>query len=326
MKKVLRVFSVLLTVALIGGLGAAVIYRQQVLDYIALRDYSPSERVVSLANATTMNDAARKVFYVNHPELQDKSTFSSSCALAEQTIVLGCYISNKGVYLLDVSDPRLSGIIEVTAAHETLHAEYDRLSAAEKNKIDKMTIDFFAGLKNDRIRQNIENYRKRDPLVVPNELHSILATEVRDLSPELETYYGQYFKDRKSIVALSEKYEKTFTDIENQVKAYDVRLKSMKVEIDGIDSSLGGLEKEVTARKEALDRSLKANRVSEYNGGVDSFNVLVNRYNGLVTERQNLTKEYNVVVEEYNKLASTEAQLLDSLKSSPAPISTEVKN
>lgn len=317
MKKVL---SYLLVLAVLGGVALGFWRSRDIMDYVALRDYQPSAVVEKLADDTTMNDKTRKVFYVNRPQLDDKQSFSTNCPKREETIVLGCYVHNGGIYLLDVTDSRLSGVVQVTAAHELLHAMYERLSKKERADVDTMTADFFATLDNDRIRKNIENYRKNDPSVVPNELHSILATEVRNLSPELENYYKRYFNDRLSIVSYSEKYEKTFNDIEAQVAQISAQLIGIKNELDQIDKQIESLSGQIDVRRSQMDSLLSTGRTEDYNSQVDSFNADVNRYNNLVKQRQTKTNQYNELVEEHNNLATVEANLINSLKTDVKPM------
>lgn len=314
MKKFFKIFNIAMLVVLLGLIAYGATHTRQILDYFALRGYNPSSRVVELADKTTMGESTRNVFYVNHPKLQNKQEFRASCTQQEETIVLGCFIENKGIYLLEVDDPRLQGIVEVTAAHEVLHAVYERLSSSERAKVDKMTSDFFASLDTPRLKENIENYRKKDASIVPNELHSILASEVRNLSPELEEYYSKYFQDRSAIVALSEKYEQTFIDLENQVKAYDAQLKTLKADIDVKEQEIEQLGVEIDTERSNLDKLISERKIAQYNTGVEGFNVLVNRYNSLIKTRQSQALQYNQIVEEYNKLATAESELIKALK------------
>lgn len=314
MSKFVKYFNIALLFGLLGVIGYGATHSRQILDYFALRGYTPSARVIELANATAMNDKTRNVFYVNHPELLNKQQFRGACIQQEETIVLGCFIGNKGIYLLEVDDPRLQGIVEVTTAHEILHAMYVRLSGDERKKVDKMTSDFFAKLDNPRIKENIENYRKKDPSIVSNELHSILASEVRDLTPELEEYYSKYFKNRKLIVDYSEKYEQTFIDIENQVKAYDAQLKALKAEIESKESQIANLGSRIDSERARLDSLISSNRTAEYNASVEGYNSIVNQYNSLIRVRQRQAEEYNGIVDKYNSLATTESELIKALK------------
>lgn len=288
---------------------------QDIYDWFALRNYTPPAKVVKLADDTTMNDYARKIFYVNHPDLNEKTTFNGHCRTTEQSIVLGCFIENKGIFLLDVNDTRLSGVMEVTAAHEVLHAAYERLSSEERKKVDKMTEDFFEDIKDDRIKTAVKNYRDKDPSVVPNELHSILGTEVSELSPELEQYYSKYFKNRKQIAKFSEQYEQTFVDLRNQVEDLDVEMESIKKQIDNNQSGLSTKNQQIEAERAELDALLSAKRIEEYNSKVSNFNQLVSSYNSLINKTKQLITEYNSLVEKRNSLATQEQDLVNSIDS-----------
>ncbi len=243
---------------LVIGLGIfALTNFQAITDYFRLRGYDPPKRIVELADETTMQDDTRRIFYVNHPALSDKAEFNTECRTTEQSIILGCYVAGRGIFLLDVQEPKLNGVVEVTAAHEVLHAEYERLNTSEREKIDRLTSEFYENnVSNERIKKTVENYRKKDPSIVPNELHSILATEVRDLSPELEEYYSQYFKDRIKIVEFSELYERAFIDLEQQAKIIESQLASLKNQIDTDRSQIDALSAELNIEKARLDALL----------------------------------------------------------------------
>ncbi len=228
-----------------------------------------------------------------------------------------------GIFLLDVTDKRLDGVVEVTAAHESLHAEYDRLSSKERKRIDGLTAQFYESLQNDRIRKTIEQYRSRDPSVVPNELHSILGTEVRDLTPELEAYYGKYFKNRTQIVEYSEKYEQTFVDLNNQVEQYDEQLKRLKETIESNQLEIEGQNKELEQQKSRLDALMSSGQVGEYNQQVPAFNAQVNSYNSLISRTRGLISQYNEIVERRNDIATAEQELIEAIDSNVIPAQTQ---
>lgn len=306
-----NILSWLLFVGLLAVLTIGVLNFQDISDWWKLRNYQPDARIVQLADDTTMDDGTRRVFYINHPELDEKQEFKGRCNTAEQTIVLGCFIENKGIYLLNVTDERLEGVLEVTAAHETLHAMYARLDESERAKVDKMTADYFATITDERIKSTVENYRAKDPGVVPNELHSILATEVRSLSPELEQYYSQYFKDRKKIVSYSEDYEQAFVDIETKGEQYDARLADLKQRIDANKSDIDALGVKIDNEQKRLDALLAANRVDEYNQAVPGYNALIGQYNRVVNQTKQEIKDYNDLLDERNKLVIQQQELYE---------------
>lgn len=297
-------------------LAAAAWFNQDALfDAWRLRGYSPPAEVARLADTTTMTSGARRLFYVYRPLLEDKSSFNQHCNNSEQTIVLGCYVEHQGIYLYNISDQRLNGVIEVTAAHELLHAAYDRLSAKERQRIDSLTAQVAGTVSDERLKSTIENYRKKDPGVVPNELHSILATEVRDLPTDLEEYYAKYFADRKSIVDLADRYKQAFTERENQVKAIDEQLANLKTQIDALNTSLESQQKALQASYEDLQQKRRGNSVEAYNAAVPGYNQAVVAYNSDVNKQKQLVTQYNSLVEQRNTLATEENELIKALDS-----------
>lgn len=301
-KSTKRIIGLIFTFALVGLVLYGWTQRQEISDQLSLRNYQPSEVISQLSLHTTMTDEGKKIFYVNHPVVTTGSEFNSACA-QEASIVLGCYIQNGGIYIYDVTEPRLSGVEEVTAAHEMLHAAYDRLSDQEKQRIDSLTQSTFANNTSDRIKQTVEAYRKQDPSVVPNELHSILATEVSSLPPELETYYKQYFKDRQAIVKYSDSYEAEFDNRRAQVSKYDAQLVAVKKEIEQTQADLAKQYAELETRKQQLDQQLDSGDVAGYNQGVPGFNAGINSYNTAVKAVEKRINDYNALVKQRNALA-----------------------
>ncbi len=292
----------LLVVSVLGFLN-----RQEIYDWWRLRDYSPPPEIAQLATDTTMQDKARRLFYVYRPELNDRLQFNQNCTHFEETIVLGCYVSNLGIYLFDVDDPRLHGVQQVTAAHELLHAAYDRLGAEEKARVDKLTADTFASLNNQRIIRTIENYKSRDPSVVPNELHSILATEVRELPEELEEYYKKYFSNRLKIVEYSEKYESILT--ERKTKAV-----TLEAQITGLKNDIELTEAELNQQRNRLQQD-RANVTNQQQAR--AYNQRVEAYNASIKELNSMIDRHNKLIEEYKRNAFEAQELYEAIDSRP---------
>ncbi len=316
MKILKRLLGVLLTIAIVALPLVVWTQRQTIQDWYRLRDYTAPTAVVALADSTTMTDSTRRLFYINHPDIADQTAFNEVCS-QEASIVLGCYISNQGIYLYNITDPRLKGVMEVTAAHETLHAAYERLSPEERTKIDAMTTDALKGITNERLLATVEKYRTQDATVVPNELHSILGTEARNLPPELETYYTKYFTNRAAIVAFSEQYESEFSSRQAQVKTYDTQLETMKLEIEGSKRELTLQYSALTKEKDRLDSLKNSGDIATYNSGVASFNSQVNAYNSLVKKTDLLITKFNTTVEQRNELAIEVQGLAKAIDSRP---------
>ncbi len=289
--------------------------RNYIFDTWRLHNYTPSSTVVKLADATTMTDPARRLFYVYRPTLDDKAAFGQHCGNEEQTIVLGCYILHKGIYLYDVPDKRLDGVQEVTAAHELLHAEYDRLSDNERKKVDALTTEALKSITDTRLLETIENYRQKDPAIVPNELHSILGTEVRTLPAALETHYRKYFTDRGKIVDFADDYKAEFTGREQKVADLDKQLASLKSQIDTLNVTLENQQTALKNQFNSLQQQKRSNQIEAYNAAVPGYNAAVQAYNGSVNSQRSLVEQYNNMVEERNNLAVEENQLIKALDS-----------
>lgn len=310
-----RIWSFVATLLIILIAAGVWLNQNALFDMWRLRGYTPPAEVVALADETTMTDSARRLFYVYRPALQDKSTFNTSCTNSEQTIVLGCYVQHQGIYLYNVSDPRLDGVIEVTAAHEMLHAAYDRLSEKERKRIDGLTSQVEKTLTDERLKSTIEGYRSKDPSVVPNEMHSIFATELADLPTDLETYYARYFTNRRAIVQLADQYKQAFTERENQVKSIDEQLKSLKTQIDSLNASLESQQASLKTSYDDLQQKRRGNDIDAYNAAVPAYNQAVVAYNANVNKQKQLVSQYNSLVEQRNDLATEENELIKALDS-----------
>jgi len=286
---------------------------QALVDWWTLRDYQPPEKVVELADATTMTPYARHVFYVNKPELiDDVSHFRQQCPDNEQTIVLGCYHSRQsGIDIYDVKDPRLEGIHEVTAAHEMLHATYERLSRAEKAEVNQQLRDYYNNQLNDqRIKDTLESYSGLSPDELTNEMHSIFGTEAKDLPENLENHYKRYFLNRAVVVELAQNYANEFAIRKKAIDEYDRKLESLKAEIEATTKRLENQRSSILAMRSRLDSLRSSGEIDQYNSEVRSFNNQVDSYNSSVEKLRRTIGEYNRLVAERNNLAK-ELQSLD---------------
>lgn len=311
----MRTRKSLITLLLLLAVPALLLWqRLAIFDWVRLRGYNPPVEVVKLADNTTMNLRMRQLFYVYHPSLEDKPTFNAHCRDSEQTIVLGCYINGRGIYLLDVTDDRLAGIEEVTAAHESLHAAYTRLSGKDRANVDRMVQGAFDSLGDQRVKDTIELYRKKDPNVVLNELHSILGTEVRTLPTALEEYYRRYFEDRLKVVGYSEQYEQAFTARKNQIKDYDAQLEALKQQIDVLQKSLVAAERDLARLRSSMN-SLRSGNTAAYNAAVPGYNQKVASYNAMIDQLSSLVNQYNEIVPKRNAIASEEEELVKAIDS-----------
>lgn len=294
----------------------AVVYRQNLIDWWQLHNYSPPTEIVQLADQGTVTPYARKVFYVARPAVEDSSHFNQHCNKQEEkTIVLGCY-NGRYIYVFNVTDDRLDGVKQVTAMHEMLHAAYDRLSSKERDRINVLLEEQLAKIKDDEhINDLVAQYRKSEPKEIDNELHSILGTEVRDLTPELEEYYSKYFSNRKAVVGFAEQYEGIFKQSQKEISAIDAQLADLKEKIDANKSALDADYAVLEADSQRMEQLRDSSDVEAYNALVPSFNAKVQAYNAKATSTKQMIAQYNNLVEERNNKEAAHNNLASGLNS-----------
>lgn len=295
-----------------------VVNRQAVVDWARLLAYTPSAEVKALADNTQLEQKARDLFYVSDPQVQDSTTFNASCSSNEQTIVLGCYKAQR-IYLYNIKDERFNGIKEVTAAHEMLHAAYERMSDDEKQRVNDLLKPLVENMKDPRLLELVELYNKTEPGELYNEMHSILGTEAADLTPELETYYKQYFKDRSVVTRYAGQYQAIFTESKNKIDEYDRQLSQLKPQIDQNNSTLQRMQDELASQSNQLSQYRSRNQIQQYNQLVPSYNAEVAEFNALIETTRGLVSTYNKLVEERNNQVAAQTNLYDSINSNYQP-------
>jgi len=311
----MRVFKKAVQVLLLLGLMVFpfVVYfnAQALTDWWQLRGYTPPPAVVNLANQDSLTAYARHVFYVNQPNIETNAAqFRTDCNQSEKTIVLGCYHGNQaGIFVFNVQDPRLSGIQQVTAAHEMLHAAYDRLSSKDRNYVNGLLEDYYRTQHDQRIIDTVNLYKQSEPNDVVNEMHSIFGTEIAKLPAPLEQYYSRYFTNRTAVANFASSYQSEFTSREDRIKADKVKLDDMKVTITSEEAQLQNQYDKINSDRAHLDSLRSSGQIDQYNAGVSGFNAEVSSYNAGVAHLRSDIAAYNQLVEEYNSIASELAGL-----------------
>ena len=299
------------------------IYRQRIIDQIAVWQFKPSSQITGLVDRAGMNDNGKFYYFASKPKLDATQTFNSECSRVEKTTsILGCY-NGANIFIYDVTDSQLDGIREVTATHETLHAIYLRLSNDAKTRVNKLVEAEYAKLaSNSDYKELIAFYDRTEPGQRDNELHSIIGTEVANISPELETYYDQYFSDRKKVVDLDVKYSSVF--------------KGLKARADELTSQMNTLSTSITSRTNDYNNATKTlnNDISSFNskassGGFSSMsqfnyerNLLSVRASNLDDLRNSINADinkYQALLDEYNSIASESTKLYNVIDSTLAP-------
>ena len=207
----------------------------RLVDQYTVWNFRPAPAVDSLMQSSQLTDEGRFIFLASKPVIEASTTFASSCASnKEGSGILGCYLPrDRTIHLFAVTEPRLLGLTDVVAAHEMLHAVWDRLSTGERQQLVPLLEKEAAKLSgNAAFQTRLAYYAKNEPGERDNELHSIIGTEIASISPELEAHYAKWFRNRQTLVALQVKTDAVFTDLENRSTALSATLDTLRSAID----------------------------------------------------------------------------------------------
>ncbi len=252
---VLIVLAVLITIGSVAAFATLATNRQRVLDQITVWNFTPSSAVEAHVERTTMTEEGKFLYFASEPVVVPEEEFDPICSEAEGAGILGCYLTGyQQIFLYEVTDERLDGAEEVTAAHEMLHAAWDRMPQSERDALEPLLETEVASRADDQeLADTLAFYAEVEPGERANELHSIIGTQFSDISAELEEHYAEYFGDRSAVTGLNEASQAVIRDQIAQGEA-------------------------IAAKMEELDASISAD-YDYYNAGYDQLNLDIDSFN-----------------------------------------------
>ena len=319
----------------------------------------PSAEITRLTIATAMTPEATRLFYRQMPAIEPKPVFAQSCSklnhAAEELVALGCFrsstqsgrvISGK-IYIQSITDTRFDGIMEVTAAHEMLHAVYVRLSTSEQQDLGDRLEQAALRVKDARLAGVLKRYKATDRELYRNELHSHLGTELDNLGDQvLENHYRRYFTDRHQVVLLAQKSQTSFRQLDDKAQVLKTELDTLEANLKADKQSIKNADQALLADQQNLD-SVKSslmtlknqaegsggsfsslaqqfeNAKSNYNIQVQDYNSQVQTHQGKVDTFNEKVDEYKQKVIDYNAISKEERSLLSELSASPKQSQTD---
>lgn len=231
-----RVLPIVLAFALVAAGVLGFLGFQRLADQYTVWTFSPTSAVSAIVDSSRMTAEGRFLFLASRPVVESPTTFASSCASNQEgSGILGCYLPrDRSIHLFDVTDPRLSGLTDVVAAHEMLHAAWDRMNTIERQQLTPLLEAEAAKLSGDAdFQARLAYYAVHEPGERENELHSIIGTEVATIGPALEAHYATWLGDRRAIVALQAKTNAVFTDLEKRSSDLSTAMAAIQTAIDG---------------------------------------------------------------------------------------------
>lgn len=319
--------SIVAQSALLGTAGWAAANPRTVGDLVAYWQYDPTPAIAGYASRAALSDHGRFLFYASQPRVLEERAFDRVCSRIEQGVgVLGCYTLADGrIHLYDITNVDLDEFEVVVAAHELLHAAWDRLSPDEQAALEGPLEEAFAAVPADsELVERIATYEAADPASRIPELYAIVGTELATIPDELEQHYARYFDDRGQVVALWEQVQAIFLGLEAELERLSAELKRISAEVDAEQASA----EEVAA---ALEADITAfNARAERPGGYTNQSAFERDRQALIERQAALTSAieatnakinaYNTLVEEFTALNAEAAALGKDLNIDPQPL------
>ena len=283
-------------------------HQQEIRDSIAGWAYTPSDAVSKIVSDTGLTDEGRRVFYATHPGVVAAEAFNKACPRSEpQSPVVGCYAPDDSIYIYNVTNPKLSGIEQVTATHELLHAVWARMDSRERAHLSALVLKSYEKHADADLKERMAYYERTEKGQEANELFAILGTEVRGLPQELEQRYERYF-DRGAVVRSYEKYQSQYKELEARVEALSAQIDAREGEITresaAYTTSANNLQGQIerfnaranggyftTQTQFYAQRAQLMSEVSSLEARRAAINQKIEEYNALISERNDVSSE-----------------------------------
>jgi len=307
-----RGFVIVLALIAIAGQGALAWgatwvgeNRQWISDRAIALQFEPDPELLTYVRDASLTGEGEVYLFASLPEIVPAGEFDRYCSRDEPGIgVLGCYrLAEKRIYLYDVTDERLEAMEPVIAAHEMLHAAWDRFTTTEKERLGVLLEEGFAALPDDHpLHERIASYEANDPNSRIPELYALMGTEISELPDQLEAHYAEYFVDRQAVVALADQVYAVFASFDSELQSLADDLEARSDSIDALKAQY-----ELDAAVLGADISIYNDRVARYNAGDvvagankfdDERDNLIARQEALKAERDEILQE----IDEYNAL------------------------
>ena len=322
-----RCAAVIVSLLLVAFLVIAFANRGLIKDHFVAATFDASPEVETLTDNLNLTPAGERVFLASEPAIGGSEHFTAWCSgvvRSEESHVLGCF-KRDNIFLFNVTDPRLDGIVEVTAAHELLHAVFARMSPREQQKLAKELRDEYDRLVTDtpELAERMAVYESLSPTAYANELFAVLGTEEAPLNEHLEARYADWFNEREDIVSIHEQVFSVFVDLRARAAELSAELTSLK---DSIEERSESYTASVAAYNSEAAEFKDRNKRFEFSDNIAEFDEirwhLLDWHAELEEELASLrtdTDHYNELREELEGLKQIGAELDASMNSMPAP-------
>jgi uncharacterized protein YukE len=324
-----RTVALVVLVGLVVGAAFLWVNRVEVQTRIDAMSYDSTPALDGLERNLDLTPTGKYLFRASHPTLDGSSNFSQRCSdvhHADEGHLIGCFTSSKNIHLFEVKDDRLQGIVEVTAAHELMHAAWSRFSSAEREEVGKQLQRFYDKRiqKDAEFKERMDVYRSLPRGSFVNELHSVVASEVEDLPASLEKHYSRWFDDRHKITDYFNKYHDVFASLQKQADTLQDEMRDLRSKVESGSEEYEAMVEDFNRDVHAFN---KKNDNYEYSEDPEEFDriskSLQSRREDLKQRHQKLTSEadrYENMRQQLKDLSDLSVELDSKLDSELAPV------
>ena len=270
---------------------AAILNRQYIIDKYNAWEFKPSPEIAQIANDVGLNENGRFYYFASRPELDFAKEFNGECRSREQgNAILGCY-KNQRIYIYNVNDERLNGLKEVTAAHEMLHAAYERLPESDKKVVNTLLE---------------KEYRKNSDA---------------EFSKRMD-YYKRYFNNRSQVVALHSKYSDKFKELKQGSASLRKELENLSISINNASLKYNKDISNLNSEINTFNSRAKNGDFSSQEDFLNERRYLIKSTRKLEQDRANINRyisQYESKRIEYNKLVDESNSMYKAMDSTLAP-------
>lgn len=308
------ILLVLVVIATIIVLNRAWIY-----DWFRGVTYRPTAEMISIRDELNLTGRGDFLFNATQPKLNGADDFNANCRQDESEVaVLGCYTAGN-IYVYNITDAKLDGIRELTAAHELLHAVWARMGSTEKEDLKPILQQVYQN-NLSVLKDDIETYTDDEWI---EEIFVRAGTEIKKLPDTLEKYYAEIFDDQDAVVDFYESYIAVFREIKMKMEGLaseiEVLRDSVNAKMAEYENKVNQLEVDITRFNNCAETAGCFATEAEFYVQRNTLVVRENELNLLNDEINNMIDNYNLKVDEYNADA-LESRKLQNMINSKADI------
>ena len=308
------ILLVLVVIATIIVLNRAWIY-----DWFRGITYQPNAEMAGIRGKLNLTGRGEFLFNATQPELNEADAFNANCRQDESEVaVLGCYTAGN-IYVYNITDAKLDGIRELTAAHELLHAVWARMGSKERENLRPILQQVYQN-NLSVLKDDIETYADDEWI---EEIFVRAGTEIKKLPDVLEEYYTEIFDDQDAIVDFYESYIAVFREIKMKMEGLaseiEVLRDSINVKMTEYENKVNQLEVDITRFNNCAETAGCFATEAEFYVQRNTLVARESEINLLNDEIDNMIDDYNLKVDEYNADA-LESRKLQNMINSKADI------